>query len=418
MTTSTSEKQLRVLLGVTGGVAAYKSPELVRRLRDAGADVRVVMTGAAAEFVGPTTFQAVSGHRVRTALWDPEAEAAMGHIELARWADLVVIAPATANFMAVLAGGFAGDLLSTVCLATTSPIVLAPAMNSAMWAHPAVQTNRATLEARGVRCLGPAVGEQACGEFGAGRMSEPADIVASIMSEPVRLDGGLLAGLHVVVSAGPTREPIDPVRYISNRSSGKMGFAIAAAAKAAGARVTLVTGPVSLQTPAGVERVDVETAEQMYAGVHDVVDDADIFIGCAAVSDYRPEQTAEQKIKRSTESYRLELIRSKDTLASVAALDNAPFTVGFAAETTDVEKHAREKLARKGVDMIAANEVGPDCGFDCETNALDVFWPSGSAAIGEDTKANVARELIRLIAGRYSEKRGAGGAQGPTALVR
>src|SRR5687767_750263 len=342
----------RVLLGVTGGIAAYKAPELVRRLVERGCEVQVVMSRGAREFVGPLTFQAVSGRRVRDDLWDPAAEAAMGHIELARWADVVVVAPATAHFMATLAAGMGGDLLATVCLATTAPIVLAPAMNQAMWANAAVQENCAKLEARGVRLLGPAAGDQACGEVGLGRMLEPNEIAAALLDTPGPLRVQPLAGLKVVITAGPTREPIDPVRYITNRSSGKMGFAVATAAREAGADVVLVSGPVSLPTPAAVRRVDVETAEEMYRAVHDEVRGADIFIGCAAVSDYRPRNAASQKMKRSTAELDLPLVRSPDTLASVAALAEAPFTVGFAAETNDVAVHARDKLERKGIDMI------------------------------------------------------------------
>jgi phosphopantothenoylcysteine decarboxylase/phosphopantothenate--cysteine ligase len=396
----------RVLLGVTGGIAAYKSPELVRRLVERGCEVQVVMSRGAREFVGPLTFQAVSGRRVRDDLWDPAAEAAMGHIELARWADVVVVAPATAHFLGTLAAGLSGDLLATVCLATTAPIVLAPAMNQAMWANSAVQANRALLEARGLRFLGPATGDQACGETGPGRMLEPNEIAAALLEETGRLRVQPLKGLKIVVTAGPTREPIDPVRYITNRSSGKMGFAVAAAAREAGAEVVLVTGPVSLPTPAAVRRIDVETAEQMYRSVHDEIAGAQIFIGCAAVSDYRPREAAEQKIKRSAAEMELALVRSPDTLASVAALPRPPFTVGFAAETHEVAAHARAKLERKHVDMIAANQVGPDCGFDRETNALTVYWPAGGElALGEGSKALLARRLVDVIAQRYCAAR-------------
>jgi phosphopantothenoylcysteine decarboxylase / phosphopantothenate---cysteine ligase len=391
----------RVLLGVTGGIAAYKAPELVRRLVERGCEVQVVMTRGAKEFVGPLTFQAVSGRRVRDELWDPAAEAAMGHIELARWADVVVVAPATAHFMGTLAAGLGADLLSTVCLATAAPVVLAPAMNQAMWANAAVQANRATLEARGVRLLGPGVGDQACGETGAGRMLEPTEIADALLDEPGRLRLQPLAGLKVVITAGPTREPIDPVRYITNRSSGKMGFAVAAAAREAGAEVILVAGPVALATPATVRRVDVETAEEMYEKVQDELPGTHIFIGCAAVADYRPEAPAAEKIKRSAATMNLSLVRSPDTLASVAARPDAPFTVGFAAETNDVAEHARDKLERKRIDMVAANRVGPDCGFDRETNALTVYWSGGEAALGEGSKPSLARRLIEIIAERY-----------------
>ncbi len=402
MTSSERASPPRVLLGVTGGIAAYKSPELVRRLVELGCEVQVVMTRSAREFVGPLTFQAVSGRRVRDELWDSAAEAAMGHIELARWADVVVVAPATANFLGTLAAGLGADLLATLCLATTAPIVLVPAMNQAMWANPAVQANRAVLEARGLRFLGPASGDQACGETGPGRMLEPTEIAAALLELPGRLRLQSLAGLKVVITAGPTREPIDPVRYITNRSSGKMGFAVAAAAREAGAHVVLVTGPVALPTPAAVRRIDVETAEQMYEGVHAEIADADVFIGCAAVADYRPHTAATQKIKRTAAEMDLPLVRSPDTLASVAALANAPFTVGFAAETNDMAAHARDKLKNKRIDMIAANQVGPDCGFDRETNALTVYWPDGGELpLGEGSKPLLARRLVELIAERY-----------------
>jgi phosphopantothenoylcysteine decarboxylase/phosphopantothenate--cysteine ligase len=406
MATTERAPASRVLLGVTGGIAAYKSPELVRRLVERGCEVQVVMSRGAREFVGPLTFQAVSGRRVRDDLWDAAAEAAMGHIELARWADVVVVAPATANFMGTLAAGLGGDLLSTLCLATTAPIVLAPAMNQAMWANAAVQANRAVLEARGVRFLGPASGDQACGETGPGRMLEPNEIAAALIEQTGRVRAQPLKGLKVVVTAGPTREPIDPVRYITNRSSGKMGFAVAAAALEAGADVVLVSGPVSLPTPGAVRRIDVETAEQMYARVHDEIAGAQIFIGCAAVADYRPRDTAEQKIKRSAAEMDLALVRSPDTLASVAALPRPPFTVGFAAETNDVAAHARDKLERKRIDMIAANQVGPDCGFDRETNALTVYWPGGGElALGEGGKGQLARRLVEIVAERYRASR-------------
>ena len=395
----------RVLLGVTGGIAAYKSPELVRRMVERGCEVQVVMTAGAHRFVTPLTFEAVSGRRVRDDLWDSSAEASMGHIELARWADVIVVAPATAHFIAELAAGLAGDLLTTLCLATTAPIVLAPAMNQAMWANPAVQANRALLEARGVRFLGPAEGDQACGEVGAGRMLEPLEIATALLEMPGRLRLQSLAGLKVLITAGPTREPIDPVRYITNRSSGKMGYAVASAARAAGAEVILVSGPVALPAPAGVRRIDVETAEELYAKVHEEIAGVDIFVGCAAVSDYRPEKTAPQKIKRTAAELELALVRSPDTLASVATLPSPPFTVGFAAETQDVARHAREKLEKKRIDMIAANQVGRDCGFDRETNALTVFWHGGELAFGEGSKPVLARRLVELIAERYRASR-------------
>lgn len=391
----------RIILGVTGGVAAYKSLELVRRLRERGAQVQVVMTRGARTFVSPVTFQAVSARRVRDDLWDEAAEAAMGHIELARWADLVLVAPATAHCMGSLAAGLAGDLLTTLCMATEAPVILVPAMNRAMWANPALQENRALLEGRGIRFLGPVEGEQACGEEGVGRMMEPIDIVSAVFEEPARLASQSLKGLTAIITAGPTREPIDPVRYITNRSSGKMGFALAAAAQAAGAKVVLVSGPVFVATPPGVERIDVETAEEMYASVHERVEDADLFVACAAVSDYKPESEAGEKLKRTEATLNLELVRSPDTLASVAKLQDGPFTVGFAAETQDVVENARKKLVRKGLDMIAANKVGRDCGFDQETNSLMVFWGDGDAELEQASKSVVAERLIQLIAERY-----------------
>jgi phosphopantothenoylcysteine decarboxylase/phosphopantothenate--cysteine ligase len=400
MASSESVGSARILLGVTGGIAAYKAPEIVRRLREGGAEVRVVTTDAARQFVGHTALQAVSGNPVRHDLFDAEAEAAMSHIELARWADQILVAPATADFIARYAFGFASDLLSTICLASEARVTLVPAMNRVMWAHPAVQANCATLRSRSVRLLGPADGDQACGETGPGRMLEPEEIAEAVLAEPAWLAPQLLAGLKVVVTAGPTREAIDPVRYITNRSSGKMGYAVARAAAEAGADVTLVSGPVSLDSPRGVRRVFVETAEEMYTESHAVARGADIFIGCAAVSDYRPPQIAASKIKRSAAEITLDLVRSPDTLASIASLPDGPFTVGFAAETDHIEEHARGKLESKGVDMIAANQVGPGHGFDLETNSLSVFWPGGTVAIGEDTKLAVARRLITLVADR------------------
>jgi phosphopantothenoylcysteine decarboxylase/phosphopantothenate--cysteine ligase len=391
----------RILLGVTGGIAAYKAAELVRRLRERGADVQVVMTAGAERFVTPLTFQALSGRPVRDSLWDAAAEAAMGHIELARWAELVLVAPASADFLARLAGGRADDLLATLALATAAPLWVAPAMNRLMWANSATVANVATLVARGVRVLGPGSGDQACGETGPGRMLEADEIAAAVFAETP----GPLSGRHVVISAGPTREPLDPVRFISNRSSGKMGFAVAAAARAAGARVTLVAGPVTLPTPPGVERIDVETAEQMYGAVHAAVADADVYIGAAAVADYTPVRCASQKIKKTSDCFELSLQKAPDILSSVAALDRRPFTVGFAAETTDVEKHARDKLLRKRLDMIAANEVGADRAFDRDDNALLVLWPGGQRELALKSKADLAREFVALVAERFHAAR-------------
>jgi phosphopantothenoylcysteine decarboxylase / phosphopantothenate---cysteine ligase len=397
--------KIRIVLGVTGGIAAYKSPDLVRRLIEAGAEVQVVMTASAQKFVTPMTFQAVSGRPTRSDLWDNTAEAAMGHIELARWAQLVLIAPASADFIARLAGGRADDLLATLCLATEAPLVLAPAMNRVMWANKATQMNVDTLIARGVRMLGPASGNQACGEIGAGRMWEPKQMAEALLAPPV--NAGLLTGLNVLITAGPTRERLDPVRYLTNRSSGKMGFAVASAAREAGAHVTLVTGPVQLPTPAGVTRIDVESARDMYAAVHRHVADADVFIGAAAVADYQPVTVAKQKIKKQGGTVKLDLEAAPDILRSVAEMAKRPFVVGFAAETNDVEDNARSKLKRKKLDMIAANQVGDGIAFDCEDNALKVLWPNGMIDIARAPKIEVARELIALIAKRLPPPEGA-----------
>lgn len=390
----------RILLGVTGGVAAYKSADLVRRLKESGAEVQVVMTPAATQFVGPLTFQAVSGRPVRLELLDPAAEAGMGHIELARWADLILIAPASADFIARLAHGFANDLLSTLCLASDKPIVLAPAMNRLMWSNPATEDNCRILTQRGVHLWGPAAGEQACGEVGAGRMLEPLalrDRAAAFFTT-----AGALQGARVLLTAGPTREDIDPVRFISNRSSGKMGFAVAAAAIQAGAQVTLVAGPVALPTPAGASRVDVESALQMYDAVLAQVSRCDIFIATAAVADYRPTMRVERKIKKDRETLTLELDRNPDILATVAALASPPFTVGFAAETHDVLRYADDKRRRKRLDMIAANQVGlPDSGFESERNALHVLWEGGEKALPQADKTRLAQDLVALIAERF-----------------
>jgi len=388
----------RILLGVTGGIAAYKSAELVRRLRDRGAEVQVVMTAGARQFVTPLTFQALSGRPVRTDLWDEAAEAAMGHIELARWADRVLIAPASADFLARLAHGLADDLLTTLCLATDAPLSVAPAMNRLMWANAATQANVAVLRSRGVTVLGPAEGDQACGETGPGRMLEPAEILDAFA--PRGAGNRVLAGLKVMITAGPTRERIDPVRFITNRSSGKMGFAVAEAAREAGAEVVLVSGPVNVATPPGVRRVDVETAEQMMNAVNEHVADTDIFIAAAAVSDYRPVQCASEKIKKTSDSLSLTLSRTTDILATVAARAPRPFVVGFAAETQNVERNALAKLEGKRLDMIAANQVGDNLAFDCEDNALTVYWPGGKQDLGHAPKRQLAAALVSLIAER------------------
>ena len=389
----------RILLGVSGGIAAYKSPDIVRRLKEAGAEVQVVMTAGAQRFVTPLTFQAVSGRPVRSDLWDAAAEHAMGHIELGRWADLVLVAPASADFIAHLAQGLATDLLTTLCLASEAPIALAPAMNWAMWNNAATRDNLATLKQRNVRLLGPTEGELAEGEVGMGRMLEPADIVA-VLSESQRP----LRGLNVLVTAGPTREPLDPVRFVSNRSSGKMGYAVARAAAEAGASVTLVSGPVHLVTPRDVIRVDVETAAEMHAAVMKRVKQAQVFIAAAAVADYSPKHAAAQKIKKKGASLEVKLARTADILAEVAALKSPPYTVGFAAETERLESHAREKLAKKGLDLLAANLVGEGKGFDQDDNAVTLYWKGGKRELHTAPKLEIARQLVQVIGQHYKKK--------------
>jgi phosphopantothenoylcysteine decarboxylase/phosphopantothenate--cysteine ligase len=397
---SQARSPARILLGVSGGIAAYKAAELVRGLRQRALEVQVVMTRGARRFITATTLQALSGRPVRTSLWDAAAEAAMGHIELARWADALVIAPASADTLARLAQGRADDLLSTLCLASDAPLWLAPAMNRVMWAHPATQANVALLAARGARILGPGSGEQACGEIGLGRMSEPDEIIAALLAPSVT---GALAGRRVLISAGPTLEDIDPVRFLGNRSSGRMGFAVAEAACAAGANVHLVAGPVSLPTPAGVRRTDVRSALDMRAAVQAAIPQADVFIAAAAVADYRPAQVYASKRKKSADSWELELVANPDIVAEVAAAPERPFVVGFAAETDALESHARGKLERKRLDMIAANLVGRDGrGFESEANALTVFWPGGSEEIALCDKRQAAARLIALVAQRLS----------------
>ena len=397
---------MNIVLGITGGIAAYKAPDLVRRLRERGGDVQIVMTVSAEEFVTGTALQAVSGRQIRSNLWDKEAEAAMSHIELARWADVVLIAPATAEVMARIVSGGAPDLLTTICLATEAPIAVAPAMNHVMWNNPATQANRKVLEERGVHILGPGVGSQACGETGAGRMIEPDAIATAIFDLGTSKGEGLLAGKKVVITAGPTREPIDPVRYISNRSSGKMGYAMARAAIAQEADVVLISGPVNLPEPAGVEVHSVLSAQDMYEATHDAIEDADIFISAAAVADYRPADVKAQKIKKNDESMSIELVRCPDILASIAALDTGPFTVGFAAETEKVDDYARSKLEKKKLDMIIANRVGDDCGFDTDDNSVNVFWLDGGRRFPTARKSELARDLIELVAQRFYAARG------------
>lgn len=387
----------KILLGVSGGIAAYKSAELIRRLRDGGAEVRVIMTRGAMSFITPLTLQALSGQPVHHDLLDEDAEAAMGHIELARWADLVLIAPATAHVMARIAHGMADDLLTTACLATTAPLSLAPAMNQQMWQAAATQANVEILRARGVQLLGPEAGSQACGEVGPGRMMEPEAIAAEVFAKATSLEGPL-KGQTVMVTAGPTREAIDPVRFISNHSSGKMGFAVASAARSLGAQVILIAGPTGLATPQGVKRVDVISAADMHAAVMERAQSVDVFVAAAAVADYAPCEVADVKLKKNDAEMSIALTRNPDILAGVSALSTKrPFTVGFAAETNDMAAHARGKLERKKLDMIAANVVGNGLGFDVDTNALTVFWAEGQADIATASKEEVAQALWRLI---------------------
>lgn len=392
----------KILLGITGGIAAYKSALLLRELLRAGAEVRVVMTASAQTFIQPLTFQALSGHPVYTKLLDSEQESVMDHISLARWAELVLVAPATANFLAKISAGLADDLLTTLCLATRAPIALAPAMNQQMWLNPATQENVAKLNSRGVLCWGPEEGEQACGETGPGRMLEPEQLLqlANEFFTP-----GALLGVRVLMTAGSTREPIDPVRYVGNRSSGKMGYALAEALRDQGAEVTLVSGPVALLPPTGVGCVKVEQAAEMHAEVMARVAEVDMFIGVAAVADYRPRNIANDKIKKNKEIVTLELVRNPDILAAVAALDDAPFCVGFAAETEHVEAYAEGKRQAKGVDMIAANRVGEqEGGFESDQNALLVLWEGGREALPMMPKNQLARELAKRISEQYHAK--------------
>jgi phosphopantothenoylcysteine decarboxylase/phosphopantothenate--cysteine ligase len=391
----------RILLGVTGGIAAYKSADLVRRLREAGAAVRVVMTDAACEFITELTMQAVSSQPVHRNLLDTEAESAMGHIELARWADAILVAPASADFLARLAQGRGDDLLTTVCLASAAPLAVAPAMNQQMWNNPATQTNVATLQQRDVQVFGPGEGSQACGDVGPGRMLEPTELATRTAG---LFESGVLDGLSVLITAGPTWEALDPVRGLTNKSSGKMGYAVAEAAAEAGAQVTLISGPVALTPPERITIVRVTSAQEMYDAVHARIGSAVIFIGIAAVADYRPASVAEQKIKKSAERLTIELVRNPDILASVAALKPAPFTVGFAAETEHLEAAARAKLAAKGVDLIAANLVGgPVGGFGVDENRLLLVDLAGSTELPLAPKSQLARALIQHIANKFNK---------------
>ena len=390
-----------IVLGVTGGIAAYKSADLVRRLRERGAEVQVVMTRSACEFITPLTMQALSGNPVHTSLLDHAAESAMGHIALARWSDVILIAPASANFIARLAHGQADDLLSTLCLAAAVPVLVAPAMNQQMWINPATRDNCSILQQRAYHLCGPAEGNQACGETGPGRMLEPAELV-QILNDTFRTN--VLTEKKLVVTAGPTREEIDPVRYISNRSSGRMGFAVAQAAVEAGAEVILISGPTSITPPDRSSYFQVNTAQQMLDAVMDLMIGTDIFIAAAAVADYRCKQVAAQKMKKSSDELTLSLQKNPDILFEVSKLPKPPFTVGFAAETDALLENARTKLANKKLDMIAANLVGEKLGFDCEENELQVLWEGGSIHLQQAPKDKLARQLINLVAEKYYEK--------------
>ncbi|EOJ6002846.1 bifunctional phosphopantothenoylcysteine decarboxylase/phosphopantothenate--cysteine ligase CoaBC [Cronobacter sakazakii] len=394
----------KIVLGVSGGIAAYKTPELVRRLRERGAEVRVAMTEAAKAFITPLSLQAVSGYPVSDSLLDPAAEAAMGHIELGKWADLVILAPATADLIARVAAGMANDLVTTICLATPSPVAVVPAMNQQMYRNIATQQNIERLASRGLRIWGPDSGSQACGDVGPGRMLDPLEIVELAVKHFAPVND--LQHLNIMITAGPTRERLDPVRYITNDSSGKMGFAIAAAASARGARVTLVAGPVALPTPPGVERIDVESALEMEAAVQQRAQQQQIFIGCAAVADYRAETISSEKIKKQGDELTLKMVKNPDIVAGVAALaQNRPYVVGFAAETNNVEEYARQKRQRKNLDLICANDVSQaGHGFNSDTNALHLFWQEGDKVLPLERKALLGQRLLDEIVTRYDEK--------------
>ncbi|EPR9130762.1 bifunctional phosphopantothenoylcysteine decarboxylase/phosphopantothenate--cysteine ligase CoaBC [Cronobacter malonaticus] len=394
----------KIVLGVSGGIAAYKTPELVRRLRERGAEVRVAMTEAAKAFITPLSLQAVSGYPVSDSLLDPAAEAAMGHIELGKWADLVILAPATADLIARVAAGMANDLVTTICLATPSPVAVVPAMNQQMYRNIATQQNIELLASRGLRIWGPDSGSQACGDVGPGRMLDPLEIVELAANHFAPVND--LQHLNIMITAGPTRERLDPVRYITNDSSGKMGFAIAAAASARGARVTLVAGPVALPTPPGVERIDVESALEMEAVVQQRAQQQQIFIGCAAVADYRAETISSEKIKKQGDELTLKMVKNPDIVAGVAALSqNRPYVVGFAAETNNVEEYARQKRLRKNLDLICANDVSQaGHGFNTDTNALHLFWQEGDKVLPLERKALLGQRLLDEIVTRYDEK--------------
>lgn len=409
MTTAANSLPLHgknILLGISGGIAAYKSADLVRRLKERGAEVRVILTPAASEFITPLTLQALSGNPVGQSLLDPAAEAAMGHIELARWADFILVAPASADVIARITHGMANDLLTTCILAANAPLAIAPAMNQQMYKNIATQTNLATLNSREVHIYGPAAGEQACGDVGMGRMLEPlqlADLVVAFFSEAPKP----LLGVKIAITAGPTREAIDPVRYISNHSSGKMGFALAAAAAKLGAEVTLISGPVQLATPVGVSRIDVVSAEQMCQAALQQAPQQDIFIGCAAVADYRMAEVSSQKLKKTAgkDELTLQLVKNSDIIAQVSALtEKRPFTVGFAAETENVQAYALQKLQSKKLDLICANDVSvTGQGFNSEQNAVTVFGHNLQQSLALQDKTTLATALIQLIVEQYKK---------------
>ena len=398
-----------IIVAVTGGIAAYKSAILVRRLKDAGFNIRVVMTKGAQAFVTPLTFQALSGNSVHTELLNPEAEAGMGHIELARWADLILVAPASCDTLAKFAAGLADDLLSTLYLATKAPVWVAPAMNQQMWAAKATQRNLNTLVEDGVHVIMPDAGAQACGDVGLGRMPEPEDLAYQVIKyfhqaqRTIAEKFGQLAGKHVVITAGPTRESIDPVRYISNHSTGKMGFSLAAACYAAGAKVTLIAGPVSLDTPNGVQRINVSSAVQMLdVSLNQLKQGCDIFIATAAVADYRVAQVAEHKIKKAGDELAVSLVKNPDIVATIALQQQRPFMVGFAAETQNVEEYAAGKLVAKKLDMIACNDVSrPDIGFASDENAMTVFFAQSyqmeKRELEKASKQEISKQLVEAI---------------------
>ncbi len=399
----------KILLGISGGIAAYKSADLVRRLKERGAEVRVILTPAAAEFITPLTLQALSGHPVGQSLLDPAAEAAMGHIELAKWADFILVAPASADVIARITHGLANDLLTTCILASSAPLAIAPAMNQQMYKNIATQANLSTLISRNIHIFGPNAGEQACGDVGPGRMLEPLQLVDAVIGVLITPAQQRLQGVKITITAGPTREAIDPVRYISNHSSGKMGYALAAAAAALGAEVTLISGPVQLATPTGVTRIDVTTAEQMYVSSLQQAPASDIFIGCAAVADFRVAELASQKIKKTADhdGLSLQLVKNPDIIASVAALTSQrPFTVGFAAETEKVADYARQKLQKKNLDLICANDVSdPSLGFNSEQNAITVYSKTAEFPLGQRSKTELAQALISLIYEQYQDEK-------------